>query len=412
MPKTSSCRQGDIAADSLSPKQQGSAPPAPPAIRETVERSHRKLVEEPGAITHPLANGRYQSPLRYPGAKSSFAPVIDQMLSNASGHRAIGPIDLLVEPFAGGASVSLRLVSNGTVARILLADADPLVAAFWQEAASRPQHLIDRMTDEHLRFVSKGGATAVARWDYWRLWTAEVGQSDASVRSDLAMKCLFLNRTTFSGILHGQAGPIGGRAQTSQYPIGCRYMPEVLADRIDLIGNLYSGGRLVDVWCCDWESTLAAIPERYPHLIPSKVMAYLDPPYLAKSEKLYRQSFDPNGGYSSDAERPSVFTESALLDSFAHHHLAEYLTRKAQFRWILSYDHHPELMATLYPMDRMYPSVEDRVMLGVRTWRISKRLVTLRYTAAARRRGTAEELLLTTLPASVVPTDGTLRQAS
>jgi hypothetical protein len=40
---------------------------------------------------------------------------------------------------------------------------------------------------------------------------------------DIAVKCLFLNRTTFSGILHGRAGPMGGRKQQSDYKIDCRF---------------------------------------------------------------------------------------------------------------------------------------------------------------------------------------------
>lgn len=53
----------------------------------------------------------------------------------------------------------------------------------------------------------------------------------------------------------------------------------------------------------------------------------------------------------------------------------------------------------------MTPGREDRRILGVRRWRITKRLVDLRYSAAARKphRGKRQELLLTTLPPSCVP---------
>jgi DNA adenine methylase len=166
------------------------------------------------AVPQPLADEsgatmRYQSPLRYPGAKSGLANVIADLITSAS--RRLGAPELFVEPFAGGASTALRLAGVGAVRRVLLADADPLVATFWKVAAADTDWLIDRMMDE---------AVTLERWDHWRVWQPR-GPDDR----ELAVKCLFLNRTTFSGILHGRAGPIGGRKQESSYKIDCRAAP-------------------------------------------------------------------------------------------------------------------------------------------------------------------------------------------
>jgi hypothetical protein len=58
----------------------------------------------------------------------------------------------------------------------------------------------------------------------------------------------------------------------------------------------------------------------------------------------------------------------------------------------------------------MTPSQQDREILGVHHWRISKRLVTTRYTAAGRvGKRSADELLITTLPPAIVPVDEQLR---
>ena len=191
----------------------------------------RKIDHSPGEVMHALAAGRYQSPLRYPGAKSGLSKVIGELITAAQQSTRVRRVELLVEPFAGGASTALRLVGAGTVERALLADADPMVAAFWQVAASRTQELVDRISDEHAKYVAVGGATALARWDRWRAWTAAPGTSRATEELELATKCMFLNRTTFSGILHEQAGPIGGRSQTSEYSIGCRFNLERLIER-------------------------------------------------------------------------------------------------------------------------------------------------------------------------------------
>ncbi|MCF6746554.1 DNA adenine methylase [Blastococcus sp. KM273128] len=366
----------------------------------------RGIHTDPAAITNSVAKARYQTPLRYPGAKTGLAPVIGELLHAASRHRSLRDIDLLVEPFAGGASTSLRLVGDGTVRRVLLADADPLVAAFWQVAASETDELIARMRAEHEQYIAPGTAEAVQRWDYWRAWSPPAGTRPSTSRFESAVKCLYLNRTTFSGILHGRAGPIGGRSQTSDYSIGCRFNPDALADRISYVGHLYDTGRLIDVWCMDWRDTLENTASVYKTLVPNHVVAYLDPPYLRKSAKLYNTSFD-EGTHSPR----TVPAPAGWPNALAHEQLARYLTSKMRYRWILSYDYHPELLASflLYGRDRMNPSDGARAE-GIKQWRISKRIVRLTYTAAARSsRDGADELLLTTLPPSAVPTNDLIR---
>lgn len=354
----------------------------------------RRLRTITGPPAHPLALARYQSPLRYPGAKSGLGRHIKSLVDGAA--TTLGRPDLLVEPFAGGASTALRLVGAGSVARVLLADADPLVAAFWQTAAADTDWLIDRMHEEPV---------TLDRWDYWRRQpTAQLGRKEAAV------KCLFLNRTTFSGILQGRAGPIGGRKQTGRYRVDSRFNKKGLEERLRFVGDLYDHGHIADVWCKDWSATLGDVTEWYPGLLPNRVMAYLDPPYLTNSSRLYAVSFDPAGGY---APGPRGITGSAWTEGAAHYRLARYLCTTCPFRWILSYDHQPELTTDflLYKANRMTPSAKDRRSLGVHAWRITKRLVSLHYTASGSGRRTAtDELLLTTLPPRCVPVDGDVRR--
>lgn len=371
---------------------------APATALFPVTATARKIDHAPLEIAHSLAMGRYQSPLRYPGAKSGLSKVIGELVAAAQHSPQIRQVDLLVEPFAGGASTTLRLVGAGIVQRALLADADPMVAAFWQVAASRTQELIDRIADEHTKYVAFGGATALARWDYWRSWAAPPGANQATEELELATKCLFLNRTTFSGILHGQAGPIGGRAQTSKYNIGCRFNLEGLIERLEYVGHLYDTKRLVDIWRTDWKTTLLGVASRYKTLLPDRVVAYLDPPYLSKSGKLYRRSADVQAAESDK--------DLDWMGGLQHHELAEYLRREMQYRWILSYDYDERLLTddALYAAKVMQPSKPSRDLNDVKAWHITKRIVTLTYTASARTgRGPAKELLITTLPPAAVP---------
>lgn len=365
----------------------------------SIEAHPRKLRDPGPLLDESAAAMRYQSPLRYPGAKSGLVGVIGDLVVGATVKLEIP--ELFVEPFAGGASTALRLAGAGLVRRVLLADADPLVARFWQVAAADTDWLIDRMMDEPV---------TLERWDHWRGW-----QPPDPRDRDTAVKCLFLNRTTFSGILHGRAGPIGGRRQESQYKIDCRFNKEALAARLRFVGDLYAANRLVDVWCKDWKDTLNDVAEWYPQLIPNQVIAYLDPPYWSKSPKLYRKSFDPAGGYTelSPARPVSPLEAHAWLDGLAHYQLAEYLRREAQVRWILSYDDHPDLTRDerLYAARRMSPSGKVTDRADARRWHITKRLVDLRYSASATKehRGKRQELLITTLPPSCIPVDERFR---
>jgi DNA adenine methylase len=278
------------------------------------------------------------SPLRYPGAKRQLFHALRTIIS-----ANVPPPRLLVEPFCGGATSALRLAGTGVVEHVVLADADPLVAAFWHVAAFDTGWLVQAMKEEQV---------TIQRWDWWRL-------SRPKNRRDRALKCLFLNRTTFSGILHGKAGPIGGRAQTSDYKIDCRYGLGSLERRIRAVGDLADTGRLLDVWHSDWRDSLRKAA-RFGGLTPDEIVVYLDPPYVEKSPELYEWSFESN----------------------EHEALAEALAAADGFRWLLSYDDSPVIR----------PLYGGRAGYALRT-------VDYRYTAAgSATRKSKSELLVSNYP--------------
>lgn len=291
------------------------------------------------------------SPLRYPGAKRQLFMTLRDLIETN-----VPPPRLLLEPFCGGATSSLRLVGLGIVEHVVLADADPLVGAFWHVAAFDTDWLIDAMKEEPV---------TVKRWDWWRL-------ARPRSRRERALKCLFLNRTTFSGILHGRAGPIGGRAQKSQYKIDCRYGVEGLERRIRAVGDLADTGRLLDVWTCDWRDSLERARTWYPELTSNEIVVYLDPPYVDKAATLYDWSFDND----------------------EHKNLAVALPEATGFRWVLSYDD-ADLTRRLYPTRSGYHRI----------------LVPHRYSAAgSKTRTSRDELLVTNFPD--VPTSDRYRTLS
>lgn len=205
------------------------------------------------------------SPLRYPGGKRRFVGYVAEALRlNELRPR------LYVEPFAGGASVALHLLATGKVERVLLGERDPLVAAFWRVAFADPGWLIERV---------QACRPSLPEWTRLR---KSPGQSDR----EQAWACLYLNRTSFSGILSGSAGPIGGQAQASDYGIGCRFPADTLIRRLRAVARFANRVRVVEG---DYRATLAAA--RTTGVPAAERFIYLDPPFYRKAERLYRHHF-------------------------------------------------------------------------------------------------------------------------
>ena len=237
------------------------------------------------------------SPLRYPGGKKRLAAYVAETIRI----NELSPA-LLVEPFAGGAAVALQLVSDGLVDKILLGERDPLLAAFWKVVFDDPEWLIDQMYEIDVSL------------DAWLEFKASRPRSNR----DRALKCLFLNRTSFSGILSPSAGPLGGRDQRSNYKIGCRFPVEVIERRIRTAYELRD--RVLAVLNEDWSETIRRAQQlRYPS---GQVLYYLDPPFYEKADRLYAH-------YFSEAQ---------------HRSLHNRLMRLKQ-PWLLSYDPAPEIVA-------------------------------------------------------------------
>lgn len=271
------------------------------------------------------------SPLRYPGGKRRLVPYVAAALIDND----LKP-GLFVEPFAGGASVSLELLHAGLVERIGLGDSDPMVAAFWETVFTDHEWLCRRVEEVDVDL------------DTWR----RLKRGRFKARRSLALACLFLNRTSFNGALHRRAGPIGGQQQASDYKLDCRFPRETLVRRIRACAKL--ADRVVFVRGQEAGRTVAdarALARREDW----STFFYLDPPFWAKSDFLYRHAFQ----------------------AWQHEELAEQLLWLKD-PWLLSYDPAPQIEAH-YAGHR-----------GVQT-----ATVDLLYTAA--RRSAGRELVVTNL---------------
>ena len=136
------------------------------------------------------------SPLRYPGGKARFTNFIWDTISLLE-----NSIDIFVEPFCGGAGASIALLESNKVQRIAINDLDPLVASFWQIVFGK-----GRKSRDDLEWMILQIESVDISLDEWR---RQKSLKPANTR-EAAWKCLFLNRTSFNGIIH-KSGPIGGK---------------------------------------------------------------------------------------------------------------------------------------------------------------------------------------------------------
>src|SRR5207253_2537665 len=106
---------------------------------------------------------------------------------------------IFCEPFAGGLSVSLRLLSKNLVENIAVGERDSLVAGFWKTVFNDAEWLVGQIDRLEVTL------------EKWKAYRDQICRTNR----ERALACIFLNRTSFSGILAESAGPIGGQKQIS-----------------------------------------------------------------------------------------------------------------------------------------------------------------------------------------------------
>jgi DNA adenine methylase len=211
------------------------------------------------------------SPLRYPGSKRRLVSYIKESLRLNECYP-----ELYVEAFAGGASTALQLLNDGVVQRIGLVERDPLVASFWKTVFFDPEWLIKKIETVDV---------SIEKWRHYKTYNPKTCRQQA-------LACLFLNRTSFSGILAASAGPLGGKHQDSKYPLDCRFPRETLIKRVEQAAQLSS--QVAFVWNEPWLKSYSRILKMQQNGTlpsPKRTFFYFDPPFFHKAKALYRYFF-------------------------------------------------------------------------------------------------------------------------
>jgi DNA adenine methylase len=237
------------------------------------------------------------TPLRYPGGKTQFYPLIKDILqkNDLIGHTYI-------EPFAGGAGIAIKLLINKDVEHIVINDIDPAIYAFWYSVLNH--------TDDLCSLVETTPIT-INQWKKQK----KIYNNIKSKMLKKGFATLFLNRTNVSGIIKG--GIIGGLQQTGTYSLDARYTKSTLIRKIRNIGEFREQ---IDIYNSDALELFDFTKIK----TLKKTFVNFDPPYVSKGAGLYENSF-------SEAD---------------HEKLAK-MIKKCSRKWVVTYDIHP-LIIKLY----------------------------------------------------------------
>jgi DNA adenine methylase len=134
------------------------------------------------------------TPFRYPGAKNKLLPILMPYLDGILlGH------DTFSDAFVGGGSVLLAVASKYPTIQLFANDLDRGVYSFWSIVSDTKRDRLDKLLD-----LMKSKPTI-------KLFNELRQDFDETDEVACAYRCIFFNRTTFSGI--ARSGPIGGQSQ-------------------------------------------------------------------------------------------------------------------------------------------------------------------------------------------------------
>lgn len=236
----------------------------------------------------------YNTPLRYPGGKGKFAPVVKSIFDFnelSGGH--------YLEPYAGGAGVALELLYSGYVSDIHINDIDPAIYSFWKS--------ITRNTEDFLKLLHDTPITM----EEWYKQKEILNDTENKDFLELGFAAFFLNRTNRSGILKG--GVVGGKQQNGNYTLDARFNKENLKKRIERVG---ANSSKIHVYNEDALDLIKNVDD----FLPENSLVYLDPPYYVKGQGLYRNYY---------VHEDHVKIKKAL--------------KKIISKWIVSYDNCDEI---------------------------------------------------------------------
>ena len=239
--------------------------------------------------------------IRYPGSKAKMVRQILERFPAELKFPLWSESDVwdYREPFFGAGSMGIEVMQRiASSCRIWVNDIDPGMVALWQTVKDEPKVLIRRCgefvptTNDFYKFKGEDG--------------------DFHPASEMGFRKLALHRISYSGLGAMAGGPIGGREQSSNYNVDCRWNPQQIKQNVDRIHKVMRRFPVMRITCGDFAPMIDSAS--------NKTFIYLDPPYYEKGEQLYKFN----------------------MDDAAHIRLRNCLMATSA-TWMLSYDDHPRI---------------------------------------------------------------------
>jgi len=254
-----------------------------------------------------VASVPQRSPFRYPGGKTWLIPTVRQWLKQEG-----KIVKELIEPFAGGAIVSLTAAFEKMAEHITMVEMDEEIAAVWEII---------------LKDKNKWLAEKIYSFDLTHENVKTELDNPNKKLQDIAFCTILKNRVFHGGILAKGSGMIkngeNGKGITS------RWYPKTLRDRISAINYVkdkinFISGDAFDILEQNINNTIAYF--------------FIDPPYTIAGKRLYTY-------YDIDHER--------LFE----------LTSKLKGKYMLTYDDTPEIRYLANKYDLKFRTIPMKTTL-------------------------------------------------
>lgn len=224
-----------------------------PSLEATLRRTNVSYkTERPVNV----ASVPQRSPFRYPGGKTWLVPYLRDWL-----HHQKVKTSRLIEPFAGGAIVSLTAGFESLARHVVFAELDVGVSAVWQVVLNgNAEWLARRILDFD---VNMGNVRSLL-------------DNPTKTLRDKAFQTILRNRVQRGGIMASGAGLV--KAGENGRGLKSRWYPETLARRIREINAIKDRFTFVHG---DAFKLIEA------HLDDRSAVFYIDPPYTLAAKRLY-----------------------------------------------------------------------------------------------------------------------------
>lgn len=244
------------------------------------------------------------SPLRYPGGKYKLYKYIDALVKTNG-------CTTYIEPFCGGAAIALELLFNNVVKKIIINDFDYTIYCFWDSVLNNTENFISLILNTEV---------SIQEWARQKEIRNNLKEYN---KLEIGFSTFFLNRTNRSGIID-KAGPIGGKKQTGNYSIDCRFNKEKLIKQILKIASYRDKIKLYNLEALDFIDQVI--------LNTRNSFTFFDPPYYSKGPELYTNFYNHHD----------------------HVKLANEIVDKMKRRkWIVTYDNAIEITKMYYNIEQI-----------------------------------------------------------